>query len=141
MASAALTATSSAQYLWPLPLFHVSNVLECNGYYWNAGCHAPASIRIDLGSNPVYVTRIALEAVMLPAMGKVRHEIKAGLTANELHTVCWYNGVAVDGEWIHLHTGNSAGDLRRRSRFLEVKTHESPSWVAWSRIRVWKAVV
>ena len=30
------------------------------------------------------------------------------------------------------------GELRRRSRYLEVMTHESPSWVAWRRIKVWK---
>lgn len=138
----ALTATSSTHYLWPLSLFQPSNVLDSNDYYWNAGSFAPAAIQIHLGSVPVYVTRVSLEAVMVPAMGKVRHEIRTGLTAGELRTACWYNGVTIDGEWLHLQLSNTAGgDLRSRSCFLEIRTHESPGWVAWRRVRVWRAVV
>ena len=123
-------------------MFQASNVLECSSDYWNAGSFAPAAIRIHLGSIPVYVTRVSLEAVMVPAVGKVRHEIRTGLTTDELHTACWYNGVAIDGESLQIQLSNIAGgDLRHRSCFLEIKTHESPSWVAWRRIRVWKAVV
>ena len=138
-----LTATSRSHYLWPFPLFQASNVLESNdSYYWNAGGFAPATIRIDIGSTAAYyVTRIVLEAVMVPAMGKVRHEIRLGLTQDTVHSVFWYTGVTVDGECLQIQLVKGLDDLRRRSKILEVVTHESPSWVAWRRIRVWRAVI
>ena len=138
--ASSLTASSDAYYLWPFTIFHPSNITASSDLYWNSGSFAPASIRLDLGSAPIYVTRIALEAVMLPAMGRVRHEVRTGLTLDGLHSACWYTGVAVDGEWMHFQLTEEGGGLRRRVRYLEIKTHESPSWVAWRGIRVWKAV-
>ena len=136
-----ISVTSAASHhLWPLTLFHPSHVLFDSEFYWNAGAFAPASILLELSNSPVYVTRISLVPVMLPAMGKVRHEIRLGLDPQTLRNACWYNGVCVDGGWIHIQLEEN-GELRRRSRYLEVMTHESPSWVAWRRIKVWKAIV
>jgi hypothetical protein len=84
--ASSLTASSDAYYLWPFTIFHPSNITAANDLYWNSGSFAPASIRLDLGSAPIYVTRIALEAVMLPAMGRVRHEVRTGLTLDGLHS-------------------------------------------------------
>lgn len=136
-----LTATSKSHYLWPFSFFQASNVLEPNDYYWNAGGFSPATIHIDIGGGgaAAYITRIVLEAVMVPVMGKVRHEVRLGLTPDTMHTVYWYTGVTVDGECLTIQLVNSTDDLRRRSKILEIITHESPSWVAWRRIRVWKA--
>jgi hypothetical protein len=134
-----LTATSRSQYLWPLPIFHPSNVLSPSDYNWNSGTYAPASIVIDLGSPPVYITRIALLTEMLPAVGKVSHQIRIGTNSDTLHSVCWYNGVSFHGEWTQIQLIETGG-LQRKSRFVEIITHKSPSWVAWRRIRVWKAV-
>jgi hypothetical protein len=136
-----LTATSKSHYLWPLSLFEASNVLEPSEYYyWNAGRFAPATLRIDIANTAVYVTRIELEAVMVPAMGKVRHEIRLGRTQDTMHTAYWFTGVTIDGECVQIQLVNGTDDLRSRSNILEIITHESPSWIAWRRIRVWKAV-
>ncbi len=134
-----LTATSSSQYLWPLSIFHPSNVLSPSDYSWNSGTYAPASIVIDLGNPPVFITRIALLTDMLPAVGKVSHQIRLGTTSDTLHSVYWHNGVTFHGEWTQFHLIETGG-LRRKIRFVEIITHKSPSWVAWRRIRVWKAV-
>ena len=140
IASSNLKASSNTYYLWPFPLFHPSNVLSNNDYPWNSGSYAPASIVLDLGPSPVYITRIALLTEMLPAMGKVRHQIRVGITPDALHSVCWFNGVSLHGEWTQIQLAEE-GELRRKSRYIQIITHESPSWVAWRRIRVWKAVV
>ncbi len=132
----ALKASSDSHHLWPFSRFCPSNVLTCGDYHWNAGTFAPASIVIDLGTLPVYVTQIALLAEMEPKTGKVCHQIRLGLTRDTLHSVCWYSGVSQHGEWLQLQL-----DARRESRFVEVVTHESPSWVAWRRIRVWREIV
>jgi hypothetical protein len=134
-----LTATSSSQYLWPLSRFHPSNVLSSSDYSWNSGTYAPASIVIDLGNPPVCITRIALLTEMLPAIGKVSHQIRLGTTSDTVHSVYWHNGVTFHGEWTHFHLTETGG-MQRKSRFVEIITHKSPSWVAWRRIRVWKAV-
>ncbi len=130
----ALRASSDSHFLWPLPLFHPSNVLAHDKRCWNSGGSAPASIRIHLGNTPVHVTRIALQAEMVPAMGSVSHEIRLGDTQATLRGVYWYNGICTDGEWMEINLPH------RMSCLLEVVTHSSPSWVAWRRIRVWRGV-
>jgi hypothetical protein len=133
-----LAASSPTYYLWPFPLFHPCNVLSKTDCHWNSGSYAPAFILLDLGTEPICITRIELLTEMLPATGRVQHQIRIGLTPDTLHNVCVYSGVVNHSEWIQIQLGMH-GYTRRRSRYIEIRTHESPSWVAWRRIRVWKA--
>jgi hypothetical protein len=131
----ALGASSASHYMWPLSLFHPSNVLvRDEEWCWNSGVFAPASILLHLGNTPIHVTRIAMQTEMVPEMGKVSHQIRLGDTRDTLQSACWYNGVCTNGEWTDI---DLSSDPHRMSRFLEVVTHNSPSWVAWRRIRVW----
>ncbi len=142
ISTSTLSASASSHYLWPFSIYCASHVLTFDKNYWNSGTFAPASITIDIGTMPVYVTRVALLTVMEPKTGKVRHQIRVGSTLEDMHSVCWYNGVIGDDEWmqVQLSDGNN-NNPRRKSRFVQILTHESPSFVAWRRIRLWKANV
>jgi hypothetical protein len=146
-----LTASSDTRLLWPLTLFHAANVLDrSDGCWWNSGTFPPATLRLQLHGGPASLTRMALQVEMLPATARVRHEIRVGLSADTMRTACWFEGVVSSREWIRvsldcaLQGVGDAGDTealelrRRRVRFIEVVTHESPSYVAWRRIRVWQ---
>ena len=139
---ARLTATSDTRLMWPFTLFHASNVLlQSDFYWWNAGTFAPATLRLEIGGTPARLTRIALQTEMEPATARVRHEIRVGLSREAMRTVNWFEEVVASKDWIVLSLfEDDDGHRRRRVRFIEVVTHTSPSYVAWRRIRVWKAV-
>ena len=129
-----LTAMSSRQLLWPLPIFHASNVLSRgDAYCWNSGVYAPAVICLEVHTAPVHLARVALQVEMYPD-GDVHHEIRAGPSITETKVATKIEKHAKHGEWIHLSVSSE------NARFILIVTHKSPSHVAWRRIRIWKFV-
>lgn len=124
-------ATSSCTTWWAWPLHAPpSNALTDNEEeIWNAGQFAPAGIRFEFAA-PVRCTRIDLLPCMSPEAGTVVHEIRAG------SDVYRYAGRATDRRWINADM-NPDG---QRVKSIEIVTLESPSWVAWRRVRFWSTV-
>jgi hypothetical protein len=154
-----LTAASDTRLLWPFSMFHAANVLDRReDRWWNSGSFPPATLRLQLYGPPASLTRIALQAEMHPTMARVKHEIRVGLSPDTMRTACWFEGVVSNREWIRfslrsdagtahqpllLPLGDaehkdSSGEQRRRVRLIEITTHESPSYVSWRRVRIWK---
>ena len=118
-------ATSDCTVWWPLLRAPPSNALTDNEEaIWNAGRFAPASIRFEFAA-PVRCTRIELLPCMSPETGPVLHEIR---TASDVYR---YAGRATDRQWI------SAELNGQKVKTIEVVTLQSPSWVAWRRVRFW----
>lgn len=153
-----LTATSDTRLLWPLALFHAAHVLDRSdaSCWWNSGVFPPATLRLQLlHGAPASLTRMALQTELMPAtatLARVRHEIRVGLSPDAMRSAGWFEGVVSTKEWIDipldcgelqlLDGDNTPADTpehqRRRARFIEIVTHESPSYVAWRRVRIWK---
>jgi hypothetical protein len=64
---------------------------------------------------------------MVPTSGAVVHEIRMG------SDVYRYSGRATDRRWIHAELSPGG----QRVKAIEIVTLESPSWVAWRRVRFW----
>jgi hypothetical protein len=138
-----LTATANTRLLWPLPVFQASHVLlQSDDHWWNAGTFPPATLRLELRGTPARLTRVALQTEMEPATARVRHEIRTGLSLDAMRSASWFDGTVSTQSWIEiaLYSDDDAERRPRPVRFIEVVTHDSPSYVAWRRIRVWKAV-
>ena len=146
-----LTATSDTRLLWPLALFHAAHVLDrSDTCWWNSGVFPPATLRLQLHGAPALLTRMVLQTEMLPTtMVRVRHEIRVGLSPNTMRSAGWFEGVVSTKEWIQIPlddtfqwTDDNHSDTteqhRRRVQFIDIVTHESPSYVAWRRVRIWK---
>jgi hypothetical protein len=99
---------------------------------WNSRSFAPAWIRLDLGMSAPCVCKVELLPSMEPREGLVEHRIKMGMHLSSLESVVTISGECKDRRWIQISLPQS-----RRTRFLEIFTVHSPSWVAWVRIRVW----
>ncbi len=119
-------ATSDSSRWWPLHTPPSNALTDDEEAIWNAGQFAPASIRFEFAT-PVRCTRIELLPCMSPESGAVVHEIRAG------SDVYRYSGRATDRRWIHAEL-NPDG---QRVKAIEVTTLQSPSWVAWRRVRFW----
>jgi hypothetical protein len=126
--------TASSDYKWPAAWIACpSNVLDLDETtMWNARTFAPAWIRFDLGPSAPCVTRLELLPSMKPTEGEIEHQIQMGTSLCNMSTAVTINGKGGDREWIVCRLPQS-----RRTRFLEVLTTRSPSWVAWVRIRIW----
>jgi hypothetical protein len=136
-----LTATSDTRLLWPLPVFQASHVLLHNDdCVWNAGTFPPATLRLELRGTPARLTRMALQTEMEPATARVRHEIRIGPSLDAMRTASWFDGTVSTKSWIEIELDGCEDEERRPRpvRFIEIVTHDSPSYVAWRRIRVWK---
>jgi hypothetical protein len=93
---------------------------------WNAGRYAPAYIRFDF-DKPVQCTQIDLLPCMQPESGAVKHEMHIGPNFKYK-----FAGHARDRCWIHAELTN-----RPLVKFVQIHTLESPSFVAWRRVRFW----
>ena len=115
---------------WRWPLHSpASNVLTGDeDEIWNAGQFAPAGIRFKFAA-PVRCTRIELLPCMSPETGNVVHEIRMG------SNVCQYSGRASDRRWIYAELNPDGQEVKT----IEIKILESPSYVAWRRVRFWSA--
>jgi HEAT repeat protein len=101
---------------------------------WNAGDYAPQWIEADLGTSTP-LARIQLTVNQLPA-GDTRHEIwisfepigenRAG--AKMVHT---FTGVTDAGHQLKFEFPKDT-----LARCIQIRTTESPSWVAWEKIEL-----
>ena len=124
-----LTAWSESRFMWPLVRYHACNVLDPGDSVWNSGKFAPTSIRVKLTDGPLHVTRVELQAEMNPTRAIVHHEIRAGISPGTMRVVGCIKGFVSHGAWIRVAVNDDV-------QFLEIATVESPSFVAWKRIRV-----
>jgi hypothetical protein len=106
-----------------------SNVLKDDETAWNAGCHPPAWITLELKED-AEIDGIMLLPEMTPNRADVVHEVRAGLSSQNMHAVERFSGTAISGVWIAL-------DLPKIDcRYVEIRTLSSPSWVSWRQIRI-----
>lgn len=125
-----LTAWSASRMMWPLVRYHACNVLDAGDSVWNSGKFAPVSIRVKLTDGPMYVTRLEMQVEMSPTLrGHVHHEIYAGKYTGTMREVGCVKGLVSHGSWIHVA-------VKEEVQYLEIHTLDSPSFVAWRRIRV-----
>lgn len=125
------TATSPAEVWWWPPSKATNALTENEEQIWNHGGYAPAYIRFEFDV-PFRCARIDLLPRMVPKSGTVVHEIRVG--ASEVYR---FSGRASDRDWIHADL-NPDG---QRIKVVEIHTIESPSWVAWRRVRFWAHVI
>jgi hypothetical protein len=122
-------ATSPSDTWWWL--YPASNALtENEEQIWNAGRFAPAFIRFEFAV-PFNCTRIELLPCMVPASGSVTYKIHMGNA--EVHN---FTENSVDGKWMNVDLTQTG----MRAKVIEVHTLDSPSWVAWRRVRFWANV-
>ena len=122
-------ATSDAFWWWPWQTLPSNATTANEDEVWNSGRFAPASICFTFDA-PFRCTRIELLPCMEPKTGSVVHEIRTG------SDVFNYSGSATDNVWIKAAFGGDG--LRVKS--VEILTLQSPSWVAWRRVRFWTKV-
>ena len=123
-------SSSDAFWWWP-PSYPASNALTANeDEIWNAGRFAPAGIRFTF-ETPITCSRIELLPCMSPKAGPVVHELRTG--SNNFQIVL----DASDRQWIRVDIPNGGW----RFKTINLLTLESPSWVAWRRVRFWKQPV
>jgi RNA polymerase sigma factor (sigma-70 family) len=104
------------------------------GTMWNAGDYAPQWIEADLGSATQLAT-LALHMTQLPA-GQTKHEIWISSTpigedlraAKLAHT---FSGHTDDNQWLKL-----AFPRGLVAQYVQIRTTESPSWVAWVEVEL-----
>ena len=125
-----LSAWSESQYMWPTTRYHACNVLNADESVWNAGRHAPASIRVKLTDGPRHVSVVELYTEMSPLRAVVHHEVRAGLTTGTMRVVACIKGPVAHGTCLRVAVNTEV-------QFVEVATMASPSFVAWKRIRVY----
>lgn len=105
-----------------------------NETIWNAGDLPPQFIQIDLLKN-TRLDRIELVVAQFPS-GFTLHRLSGaqhGSSQNmeELHT---FGGVTEDDQLLSFNFN----PLNRTFRYLRISTLQSPSWVAWKEIRLYK---
>ena len=126
--------TASSDYTWPAAWIACpSNVLDADeSTMWNARAYAPAWIRFDLGPSAPCVVQLELLPSMDPESGETEHQIRMGMCPSGMGTVLTLKGNSKNREAITCRLPQG-----RRTRFVEVLTTRSASWVAWIRIRLW----
>jgi hypothetical protein len=123
-----VSSTSDSFWWWPT-FTPASNTLTTNEKeIWNAGRYAPASIMFSFDT-PFVCSRIDLLPCMEPKTGQVVHECYIANFVSVLKVV------ANDNEWIYTEIKTED----QKTKTIEIRTIESPSWVAWRRARFWKS--
>ena len=105
------------------------------GTTWNAGGYGNHWIEIDLGEQ-YQLSSIKLKVDQAPS-GNTIHEVRisnqpigASATGATLATTFKVN--TVDGQWLSGDFSNSPV-----GRYVQIKTTQSPSWIAWEEIEVY----
>jgi hypothetical protein len=101
---------------------------------WNAGTYAPQWLEADLGA-PTRLAGILLTVTQLPA-GETTHEIWVSnepigddrAKAKRVHT---FAGTTDDGQQLKVEFPNEL-----YARYVQVRTTQSPSWVAWAKVEL-----
>lgn len=108
-----------------------SNAFDNNvNTVWSAGDFAQQYIQADLGKN-YSISQIRLNVAQTPN-GPTTHQIYVALTVDTLRLIGTLNKRTDDGEWLEFN--NSASNVR----YIRIHTVDSPSWVAWREIKVYK---
>jgi hypothetical protein len=97
---------------------------------WNAGASAPQAIEIDLGAI-VEVSRVELAIAQDPSGPTIHRVFGRQSTADPWTLLHEFAGTTAGGEWL-VHDLGSPVALRQ----IRIETTASPSFVAWSEIRV-----
>jgi len=99
---------------------------------WNAGNFPPQWIQIDLGA--LYeIRRVRLYTSQLPD-GNTRHIISMGDTPGTLVPRADLQGFTRDRQWLEWTAAPPVPNVR----YVRVETTESPSWVSWFEIEVYR---
>lgn len=121
------TAATSPTDIWWWWHPAANALTENEDQIWNAGRFAPAFIRFEFAV-PFKCTRIELLPRMVPASGSVTYKIHIGNA--EAYN---FTENSADRKWIDVHLTQTG----MRAKVIEVHTLDSPSWVAWRRVRFW----
>jgi hypothetical protein len=97
---------------------------------WGAGGPVPQWIQLDLGE-PTTVSKVLLLVVQLPP-GPTKHQVFGGPSPDNLKLLGTAAGNTQEGEWLEVSIGPT------EVRYLKVLTVDSPSWVAWGEIEIYK---
>jgi hypothetical protein len=96
---------------------------------WNAGAGAPQWIAFDLGEVDV-VKRIELLTNQVPA-GDTMHVVEGAASEGAWFPLATFAGTTQDNQLLRWNGSASV-------RWVRVTTTQSPSWIAWREIRVFK---
>lgn len=100
---------------------------------WNSGQKAsrdkPVWVEIDLGATH-NIQHLDLLPYQVPTPARTVHKIYVGDTKSSMELA-----MELDGETRH-HYAIKEVPINKTGRYLRVETVESPSWVAWSNIKI-----
>ncbi|MFM6224184.1 MAG: Calx-beta domain-containing protein [Dolichospermum sp.] len=101
---------------------------------WNSGNYASQWIEVDLGQE-YHLYSIQLLIAQLPG-GSTTHEVwVSNQSISNSYTGATlaktFQGFTVSGDWLESDFSNST-----KGRYVQVKTVESPSWIAWLEIQI-----
>jgi Ca2+-binding RTX toxin-like protein len=124
------TASSSAN-----PSSSPDKAFDGLGTTWNAGGYGNHWIEIDLGEQ-YQLSSIKLKVEQAPS-GNTIHEVRIsnqpiGASATGATLATTFKGNTVDGQWLSGDFSNSPV-----GRYVQIKTTQSPSWIAWEEIEVY----
>jgi len=108
--------------------------------YWNSGAHPLQWIEVDLGES-YSIVQVKLVVEQLPTQASsTAHEVWVSHRPmredlSEATLAFTFTGATRDGDWLDHEL--TAPVL---ARYVQVRTIQSPSWVAWREIQVFAAV-
>lgn len=108
-----------------------ANVLDGDATtHWSADGPAPQWILLDLGGE-FPISKVRLLVAQTPA-GPTTHQIAGGTNPEQLALLGTLEGTTQDGQWLEFAA--PATNLR----YVRITTTQSPSWVAWREIEIYR---
>ena len=104
------------------------NTMWSSGGYGSAS--SPQSITLDLGQSQT-ISRVDLQVAQSPE-GPTTHVLWGGPSQSSLSPLSTLSGYTSDGEWL------SFVGTFSNVRYLAIKTTQSPSWVGWREIGIFR---
>jgi hypothetical protein len=99
---------------------------------WGAGADAPQWIQVDLGA-PATVGRVRLVVGQSPA-GETVHQVWGGGSGEELRLLHEFRGYTEENQILEFAPEEPLSGIQ----IVRIVTLESPSWVAWKEIEVFR---
>lgn len=96
---------------------------------WGAGAFSPQWIQLDLGGRYA-ISKVRLNVSQSPT-GRTRHEIRGGPLPTSMTLLGVLDSTTHDGQWLEFATTANI-------RYLKITTTDSPSWVSWCEIQVFR---
>jgi hypothetical protein len=97
---------------------------------WLSGAFGPQWLQLDFGQEQT-ILKVRLLVAQYPN-GQTTHQVYGGATPESLQLLGTLDGVTQDGQWLELSSAAS------HVRYLRVTTVNSPSWIAWREIQVFR---